>query len=137
MDAIEKAFSNVNATYSKGINISGSPGAFIFNVQTGVSVDTKGNVAIQYSVGGGLFTGVPGISLSGYRSITNAPSIDKLEGPGYQFGGTVNAIASGGVDLNIVPDSTLNKTYFGVTSTAGFGTPSAEFYVEWGGNVHF
>jgi len=137
IDSIQKSLSKINATHSQGINISGTPSCFIFNLQVGVSIDTKGNVAIQGSAGGGVTGGSPGISITGYQSISNASSIDKLEGLGYQVGGSAGIpvygvpVAVGG-DINIMPDSDLNKTYFGATTNLGFGTPGGEFHVEWG-----
>ncbi|MDD7635687.1 MAG: RHS repeat-associated core domain-containing protein [Clostridiales bacterium] len=137
MKTAQKALSKVNATYSRGVNVSGTPSAFIFNLQAGISVDTKGNVAIQGSAGGGITGGSPGISITAYQSMTNAPSIGKLEGPGYQIGGSVGVpvygvpLAAGG-DFNIMPDSALNTAYLGVTTNVGFGTPGGEFHVEWG-----
>ena len=130
---VQKTLSKVDATYSKGINVSGTPGAFIFNLQAGISIDTKGNVAIQCSAGGGVTGGTPGASITAYQSVTNAPSIDKLEGPGYQIGGSVGvySLAVGG-DFNIIPDSALNTTYLGATTNVGFGTTGGEFHVEWG-----
>ena len=138
--AIQNALSETNFTYSKGINISGTPSAFIFNVQAGISIDSKGFVAIQGSAGGGVTGGSPGISITAYESISNAPSIDNLEGLGYQVGGSAGfpvygvPVAVGG-DFNIIPDSAKNNTYLGVTSNVGFGTSGAEFHVEWGETV--
>ena len=134
---VKKTLSNVDATYSRGINVSGTPSAFIFNLQAGISIDTKGNVAIQGSAGGGVTGGSPGASITAYQSVSNAPSIDKLEGLGYQIGGSVGVpvygvpLAAGG-DFNIIPDSTLSTTYLGATTNFGFGTPGGEFHVEWG-----
>ena len=140
MPTVQKILSKVNATYSTGINISGSPSAFSFNIQGGISIDTKGNVAIQGGSSGGVTGGSPGVSITSYRAITNAPNIKKLEGSGYQVGGSVGvpaygvAIAIGG-DFNIIPDTTLNTTYYGITTNVGFGTPGGEVHVEWGETV--
>ena len=137
---VQKTLSKVNATRSRGVNISGSPGAFSFNLQAGVSVDTKGNVAIQSSYSGGVTGGSPGASITTYKTVTNAPSIKKLEGPGYQIGGSVAVPVFGvplaaGADLNIIPDTELNKTYYGATSNVGLGTPGGEIHAEWGETV--
>ena len=134
---IQSALSNVDATYSTGINVSGTPSAFIFNAQVGLSIDTKGNIAVQSSAGGGVTGGSPSASISVYHSVTNAPSIDKLEGPGYQIGGSIGAPVYGvplvaGFDFNILPDDVLNTAYVGLTATFGLGTPGGEFHVEWG-----
>ena len=82
-----KVLSKVNATYSKGANISVSTSVFSFNFQCGISYDTKGNVAYQGNFSGGVTTGSPSISLTKYKTFTNAPLAKKLEGPGYQLGG--------------------------------------------------
>ena len=134
---MQKALSKVNATFSRGVNVSGTPSIFTFNLQGGLSLDAKGNVALQGSFSGGVGGGSPSVSATAYQTVTNAPSISKLEGPGYQIGGTVGIpvygvpLAAGG-DFNIIPDSTQNKTYYGITSNVGFGTPGGEFHVEWG-----
>lgn len=137
MKTAQKALSKLDLTYSKGINFSATPSVFIFNFQIGMSIDTKGNVAIQSSVGSGVTGGSPGGAITTYRSVTNAPSIDKLEGTGYLVGGSAGSsvygipVAAGG-DLNIIPDSALNKTYFGATTNMGVGTPGGELHVGWG-----
>ena len=133
----QKIISKVNLTYSTGVNISGTPSAFIFNGQIGVSVDTKGNVAIQGSGGGGITTGDPGVSRTRFSSITNAPNIYKLNGSYYQLGGSYAAIVEGipiavGGDVMFMPDEELNTGYFGLTVNTGFGTPGSECHVEWG-----
>lgn len=46
-------------------------------------------VAIQASGGGGITGGDPGISITHYQSVTNAPNIDKLNDAYYQVGGSV------------------------------------------------
>ena len=140
--AFQKALSKVDLTYSTGVNVSGTQSAWSFNGQIGVSMDTKGNVAIQASGGGGVTSGTPSISVSSYRSITNAPSINELNGMGYQIGGSA-IIPVGGVpvavggDFNIIPDQERNKAYYGGTLTRGLaaGSPGGEFHVEWGTTV--
>ena len=134
---VQKVLSKVNVTYSQGINVSGTPSAFIFNLQAGISIDAKGNVAIQGSFGGGFTGGSPGASITAYRSVTTAPSIYKLNGLGYQIGGSVGIPVQGiplavGGDFNIIPDDILNTIYLGATTNVGFGTPGGEFHVEWG-----
>ena len=137
VNTVQNVLSKADATYSAGINVSGTPSAFIFNLQAGVSIDTKGNVAIQGSAGGGVTGGSPGISITAYQSVTNAPSINNLSGPGYQIGGSVGVPAFGvpfaaGGDFNIIPDNNGTSTYLGMTTNVGFGTPGREFHVEWG-----
>ena len=84
---VQKALSKVNATYSRGINVSGSPSAFSFNLRAGVSIDTKGNVAIQGNFSGGVTGGSPGASITAYQTVTNAPNITNVGfgTPGSEF----------------------------------------------------
>ena len=137
---VQKTLSKVDLTYSTGVNVSGTPSAWIFNGQIGVSMDTKGNVAIQASGGGGIAGGDPGISITRYQSVTNAPNIDKLNDAYYQVGGSIAVpiegvpVAAGG-DVMFMPDPALNTGYFGLTGNVGFGTPGKEFHVEWGTTV--
>ena len=58
-------------------------------------MDTKGNVAIQTSGGGGITGGDSGISITCYKSVTNAPIIDKLNDAYYQVGGSTATIIEG------------------------------------------
>ena len=136
---IQNTLSTVDLTYSTGINVSGTPSGVIFNGQIGVSMDTKGNIAIQSSGGGGFTGGTPAISFSSYKSMTNAPSINELNGLGYQVGGSAiilvdNVPVAVGGDFNIIPDLERNRTYYGATVTRGvaIGKPGGEFHVEWG-----
>ena len=134
---VQKTLSKVDLTYSTGVNVSGTPSAWIFNGQIGVSMDTKGNVAIQASGGGGITGGDPGISITRYQSVTNAPNIDKLNDAYYQVGGSIAVPIEGvpvvaGGDVMFMPDPALNTGYFGLTGNVGFGTPGKEFHVEWG-----
>ena len=135
--AAQKALSKVEATYSRGLSVNGTPSIFNINFQAGISIDTKGNFAVQGSFNGGATTGTAGASITSYKSVTNAPSIYKLEGTEYQIGGSAGLpvygapVAVGG-DFNIIPDNSLNKTYFGTTRSVGIGTPGVEFHVDWG-----
>ena len=134
----EETLSKIDLTFSAGLNTSGTPGPWIFNGQIGIAMDTKGNVAIQASTGGGFTGGTPSITLTGYNCITNAPSINALNGPGYQIGGSAIVPIEGvpfaaGLDLNIIPDSEREKNYYGVTPSLGFGlgAPGVETHAEW------
>ena len=128
---------NVNYTSSTGINISLSPSAFVFNFQISFSIDAKGNAALQWAFSGGFTTGSPGASISVFNMNTNAPSIDHLEGMGYQIGGSAGIPVSGfplmvGADVNLIPDSVTNEPYWGNTAYIGVGTPGVEGHVTWG-----
>ena len=137
---VQKTISKVDLTYSTGFNVSGTPSAWIFNGQIGISMDTKGDFAIQASGGGGITGGSPGISITRYQSITNAPNIDKLNDEYYQAGGSIAVpiggfpVAAGG-DVMFMPDSERKTRYLGLTGNAGLGTPGTEFHVEWGTTV--
>lgn len=133
----KKALSKKKGTHSKGLNVSGTFGIFSHNAQVGLSIDSEGNVAFQTSYMGGITTGTTSLSLTYYQMDTNAPHVDKLNGPGYQIGGSVcvpvyNIPLAAGGDFNIIPDAKNKTTYFGKTMNGGGGVPGWEFHVEWG-----
>ena len=130
VNTVENTLSDVDLTYSAGISGSVTIGHALVSGQVGVSMDASGNVEIQYSFNEGVTTGSMSGSIAGYNTITNAPNVDKLTGSGYQIGGsyTVAPVVVGG-DLNIIPDSEENTTYYGGTLSGGFGVGS-------GGEVH-
>ena len=140
--AIKKAkevLSKVDFTYTNGLNLNFSPSLVTFNLQGGISIDSKGNVALQGGFSGGFTTGSPGASVTAYETKTNAPSIDNLNGSSYQLGGSYGTSigkipVTAGADFNIIPDSTdSSKYYYGATKNAGIGgSPGTEFHVEWG-----
>lgn len=132
---IQKKLSKTNGTFSTGLNFSGTPGIFSFNLQIGVSVDTSGNVAMQWSYAGGVTISSPAASVTAYQTITNAPSIDSLNGLGYQIGGSVSLPATIGGDFLIIPSNEPGRNYYGITKNVGIGVPGGDFHVEWGGTA--
>lgn len=135
--AVEKGLSKIKATYSLGVNISATPSMWILNGQIGISVDARGNVALQASGGGGATTGTSSFSLSVYQSVTNAPSIYELTEQSYLVGGSIGAPIKGfpfytGVDIMFMDN---DKLYHGFTSTTGGGTPGLEVHAEWGKTI--
>ena len=136
---VQAALSQTDFTLSTGINISGTPSFWIFNGQIGPTLDSKGNIAIQYSLGGGFTVGNPSLSIAGYTSITNAPSINDLNGLCYQFGGSVIVPVERvpvffGDDISIIPNEDGGKNIYGNSFSAGLAAGSAggEGHVEWG-----
>ena len=133
--------SQADGTFACGINAVGSwPGIWSVNYQYGLAVDFKGNVAIQSTFVGGVTTGTPSGSIGLYATVTNAPTVNDLAGPGYQIGGSVNVISpsglgvSGGGELNIIDaTSTRGKYYYGATGLLGITAwPGGETHTEWG-----
>lgn len=136
---VERKMSKVQATYSTGYAASATLfGLGEISGQFGVTMDTSGNVALQYSYAGGITTGGLGASVTRYSSITNAPGYEALNGPGYQVGGAFAFPVSGvpvavGGDFNIIENTNdPGKSYYGITGNVGFGTPGGEMHVLWG-----
>ena len=130
-----KQISKLDFTYSTGLGLSGSFGIWNMSGQLGLSIDSGGNVEMQYTVGGAVTTG-SGVSLMNYQTITNAPNVTNLHDDGYQVGASVgvpiyNIPAAAGADINIIPDTDANRTCYGFTSGAGLGTPGMEAHVGW------
>lgn len=132
---IKQELSEIDLTYSSGVSSTLIPFVGLINAQSCISIDTKGNVAIQSSVGGGVTTGTPGTSITRYSTITNAPSVEQLNGLGYQLGGSMGFPVEGipmvfGGDFNIIPDRSKNTTYYGLTGNWGFGSPGLELHAS-------
>ena len=130
-----KQISKLDFTYSTELGLSGSFGIWNMSGQLGLSIDSGGNVEMQYTVGGAVTTG-SSVSLMNYQTITNAPNVTNLHDDGYQVGASVgvpiyNIPAAAGADINIIPDTDANRTYYGFTSGAGLGTPGMEAHVGW------
>ena len=122
--------SKIDFTYSTGIAINFSMAHTCFAFQGGLSFDDDGDVALQGSWGYGFTTsnGI-GLSIVQYKTVTNAPHIDKLNGPGFSIGGSITVPVEGvpltaGGDVNIIPDLDKGKTYYGGTVSTGIATPS-------------
>ena len=136
VEEIDKFVSNINFTVSIGVSVSLATGFWTYSAQAGVAFDSERNVGIQVTPGASIMTiGSPQASLTGYVSITNAPSIDKLEGEGLSIGGSLNAIAAVGGELNVIPDYDENKKYYGTTMSFGIGTPSGEVHIGGGETI--
>ncbi len=134
---VEKVLAEVDITYSRGCNVSFEAVGLIGNFQIGIAMDTKGNIAMQASGGGGFTSGDNGISFSRFECITNAPNIDKLNGPSAQTGGSVGVLVYdvpiyGGGDVMCIPDFKEQTAYFGFTGNVGVGTPGYEGHIEMG-----
>lgn len=131
---------NIYGTVTYGGNVSGTLGVFTIDGSIGLSMDYKGNIAIQATGAWGVTTSSsPSIAGSFYRTITNAPNIDALLKDGGCIGGSVIAPFYGtpvyiGADLVIVGDlnNKPNECYYGYTTALGSGypNPSGEVHVE-------
>ena len=86
-NGFNKWLEDIGLTLSIGLNLSGSAG--VQGAETGViSIDTKGNIAIQKTDVLGMSSGTPGGSFTAIIMVTNAPEISKLEQTSYQIGGS-------------------------------------------------
>ena len=95
-----------------------------------LNIDSKGNVAIQTTVGGGA--GTPTAGISNNFGLMSAPDIYALEGLGGQYGGSVaiGPVAAGAEYVNAF-DQLNGKTYHGFSLSAGVGAPvPVEFHGE-------
>ena len=133
VNLVTKIFSNINYTDTKGINVSGTIGAWTYDASIGISIDFKGNIGIQYSYAGGVTASAgPSIAIAAYETTTNAPDIYTLEGDGASVGGAMVSSVSGipafvSGDIVIVGDvNSTDKHYNGVTGAVGVGVPEGE-----------
>ena len=134
---VQNVLSKTSGTFSQGVSVSGNTGIWSGGAQIGITVDTKGNIALQGSVSGGASSaGSLGCSVTKYRTVTNAPTTKKLEKEGANIGLSGGGNAAGlpiniGQELNLIPDADLNKAYFGFTQSTGFGTAGFEGHAEY------
>ncbi|MBR3179125.1 MAG: RHS repeat-associated core domain-containing protein, partial [Clostridia bacterium] len=137
IDKVEEITSTFNVCISQGY--AGNASLRIFDdIQAAcLSIDTKGNIAIQYQpLTGGITTNsTPSASFVLTTTIVFAPSIRELEGMGYALGGSCFSTfygLGGGFDLNLLEKSSSEGAYLGFTSSAGIGTPSSEAHGNYG-----
>ena len=134
---VKGIFSNISATISGGLSITGSIGAIQIGAQIGGAIDAKGNIALQASVSSGLSSGTPGGSITAFVTGTNAPEVNRLTGPAFEIGASMGALVgavplAGGIDVSFIPDSQKDTLYYGVTGNIGFGTPGLEMHALYG-----
>ena len=129
--ASKKLLSKINMTKSKGTTLGATFGIVGATATPSVAVDTKGNVALQASYSWGITTS-PGFSgsIGKTTTITNAPTVTKLDGESGVVGGSIYLpidekvpINVGcAIDFNIIPDQVLNTFYYGLSTTIGIST---------------
>ena len=134
---VKGIFSNISATISGGLSITGSIGAIQIGAQIGGAIDAKGNIALQASVSSGLSSGTPGGSITAFITGTNAPEVNRLTGPAFEIGASMGALVgvvplAGGIDVSFIPDPQKDTLYYGVTGNIGFGTPGLEMHALYG-----
>ena len=132
---VQKVTSSVDVVISHGVTGNVSPGVSDFTFTAMVSADSNGNVAFQWQpMGGGITTNAsPSASITATTSVTFAPDVTDLEGPGKSIGGSLFTPyygLCGGLDFNIAEGK--DRNYYGITTSAGVGTPSGEFHANWG-----
>ena len=132
---VQKVTSSVDVVISHGVTGNVSPGVSDFTFTAMVSADSNGNVAFQWQpMGGGITTNAsPSASITATTSVTFAPDVTDLEGPGKSIGGSLFTPyygLGGGLDFNIAEGK--DRNYYGITTSAGVGTPSGEFHANWG-----
>ena len=133
VNRIRNATSKLSVTRTKGVYASAN-GAFLCgSAQIGVSYDGKGNVYIQSTTTYGASVSTPSGNFGTFNSITNADSIDRLNGIGYQGGGSacipVKGVPIGlGGEFSVIPGN--DKEFYGVTLSSVFGMAGAEVHTE-------
>ena len=130
VEGVESLLKDVNFTLSIGFVGSFSLGFWAYSGQIGVSMDARGNFAIQATGSVALTTGTPGVSGGVYVFATNAPNIDNLEDEALGIGGSVSCGYMLGGEVNIIPDYANDKTYYGATLVLGVGTPGGEVHIS-------
>ena len=136
---VQETLSKVDCTQSVGFTGSASPGIFMFSGSVGVSWDTKGNVVLQASGNVDVTTtATPTWSVTKHHTTTNAPTVNDLQGPGYEMGGSAQipltpvVVGAEGIFLE---NTQTDETYYGVTYSGGIGS-GYEFHAGGGGTTN-
>ena len=114
----EQMSKNSDGTISIGGVLAGGFGLY-GSISGQVSIDLKGNIAIQGSAGGG--GGSPSASASVFISSSNAPNVNKLEGETYQIGGSAGEGISVGGEYGFFSDNKTGEAYHSGTIMVGAG----------------
>ena len=125
VNGIEMFVGDIDMTITVGFSVSASLGLWTYSASVGVSMDFEGNVGIQGSVGVGLTTGGISAGVSGFATITNAPTIYALEGDSTQIGVGFSAMGAG-MNIGGVLFESGNQTYHGVSASIGAALPHVE-----------
>ena len=122
---IREKTSAINGTFQSGTTVSGA--VFVEGTASAsIAIDAKGNIGIAFSYGNGI--GLPNGSISKFRTITNAPNINALNGESYQIGGSVDVSGvSVGAEYTTFNDIITPKQYSGICVSAGVGLPNMPF----------
>ncbi len=129
-------------TITIGINLSGTLTFWQLDGSIGLSIDRRGNIALQVTGVGGVTAATTGsIGLVAYGTVTNAATVYNLEGQGVTIGGSIISPVSGlvvpimgGLDLNLLGDVNQKKPdAIGGTISVGTGLgTNGELHIEWG-----
>jgi hypothetical protein len=96
----------------------------------GVAMDFKGNIAIVGTFGGGGYNAIGG-GAGGYLTVTDAPSVEYLEGPNVQVGGQVGEVATVGAETVVFKGSDRER-YKGLSISSANAFAAA----PWPGEFH-
>jgi len=85
----------------------------------GLGLDNNGNIGLV----AGMFygAGMPGVSLTGFVSLSNASSLQALEGSSFSVGGSGGECAVFGGEATIMPDARKGSTSVAGTFQMGIG----------------
>lgn len=74
----------------------------------------------------------PDASANFFVQLTNASSLDKLNGESLQTGGSVDVGFSAGGDFIVFRDPNTDRIYYGGSVTVGLGVPTIESHTLYG-----
>ena len=128
-------------TYTVGLDLSGTPGIWQFDGTIGISIDTKGNIALQGAAIGGITAGTGAVGVVKYQTLTSATTVYDLEGLGTQIGASglipipgAPVMAMVGGEFNFIGDISKKGPYeIGATFSEGIGIgKGGEVHAQWG-----
>ena len=128
VSAVQDFFDDYDVAYSSGYSVNVSPGIFTFHALGCVTFDTKGNIAIQGAIYGGMsIAGEPSASFTKNYAVAFVPELSDLNRDFAQSGGSYGfpagyiPITAGGDVVFILYDE---GTLYGFATSGGIGGSS-------------
>ena len=134
-EIMESVLSHFNGTLSIGGALTISLGVVVINYQYSLAIDTSGDMVWQYTQGNGGGAGM-GVSFTLFAMTTNVPSVDDLQGIGYQSGGSISDALCIGGDRIVIPNKDKNQVYTGSDINIGISSPGFEVHVIRGETIN-
>ncbi len=134
--AFQNSTKDINLTHTKSTSVYSSAIFIKGSASIGTSIDTKGNVAFQWSAGGGTTLEPFSLGITKDLMFTNATTVNELTGAGTSLGvsGNVGPISVGGSRVQGGDNVAIsNSGIYGYSFSGGAGLGVSPVDISWQG----